>query len=97
MKPTTLALVACAFLSGLGLGLSGPAAKAGEGLMRIVMNGSARPLQADRITVSAIGLKSGFQQTNFRWSAHQGAAVSNAFCAPKDELPSVAQPAIQHL
>ena len=97
MNPTTLALVACAFLSGLGVGLSGPAAKAGEGLLRIVMNGSLQPQQADRITVSASGPKTGFQQTNFRWSAHPGLAVSKAFCAPKDELPSVVQPIIQHL
>ena len=97
MKPTTLALVACAFVSGLAVGLSGPVAKAGDGLLRIVLDGSTRRPQADRITASVSSQRAGFQQTNFRWSAQPGSTVSNAFCAPKDELPAAAQPAIQRL
>ena len=97
MKPTTLALVACAFLSGLGLGVSGPIAKAGDGLLRIVLDNTVPLAQADRITASVPSPRSGFQQTNFRWSARSGEAISNAFCAPKDGLKTVHPVVIQHL
>ena len=96
MKPITLALVAGAFLAGLALGLSGPIVKAGDGLMHIVVDGSPRHAQADRITVSGNAQQSGFQLTDYRWSAPTERLVK-AFCAAKDAPARATPPGLQHL
>ena len=96
MKPPTLLIASCAFVAGLGLGLSGPVAKAGDGLLHILLDGAPHQLHADRITASAGMLRRGFQAADFQWQT-RSKPLDKAFCAPKDELSNMRLPAIQHL
>ena len=96
MKPTTLLIASCAFVAGLGIGLSGPAAKAGEGLVQLLTDSMSLPARPVLLTVSASTLHSGVEPANFRWTA-RGPALDQAFCAAKPDLSTLRQPNIQHL
>ncbi len=86
MKPTTLLLVAFSFLAGLAVGLSGPLAKAGDGLLRVMSADTQAAPRVDRITASFETQRGTFQPADFRWPL-QRATKSNVLCAPKDADP----------
>jgi hypothetical protein len=96
MKSTTVLMVAFSFVAGLGLGLSGPLAKAGEGLIKVIAGERTAVPHADRITASFETQRGGFQPADFRWPMQQ-ATASNVVCAPKDDAAHKPFEGVQHL
>ncbi len=96
MKSTTVLLVAFSFVAGVGVGFSGPLAKVGEGLARVISGELPALAHVDRITVSFENQRPAFQPADFRWSV-QPAAKSDVVCAPKDGAAHQVVPGIQHL
>ncbi len=96
MKSTTVLMVAFSFVAGLGLGLSGPLAKAGEGLIKMLSAERSPVAHADRITASFETQRGAFQPADFRWPLQQP-AKSNVVCAPKDDAASNPFAGVQHL
>ena len=96
MKPTTLLAVAFSFLAGLGLGLSGPLAKAADGLWRVMGSAPAGLQHADRITASFDTQRGAFQPADFRWPL-QEATKTSVVCRPKADLAHQPIQGVHHL
>jgi len=96
MKPMTILLLACGFAAGLLFGVSGPFAKVGDGLARILSETHPQAGRAARITAAVDFPRDGFQAADFRWNARNEGGHS-VVCTPKDDLGRAALPGIQHL
>jgi len=96
MKPTTMLLIAGAFAAGLATGLSGPLAKAGDGLTRIMLDAAPSPSHRARITATIEAQRDGIQPVDLRWNT-RAQTPQNVICAPKDETSRAPLTGIQHL
>ena len=96
MKPMTMLLVAGGFVAGLCLGMSGPLAKAGNGLTRIWTEAAPPASHLVHITASNDPQRDGFQAADFRWSARRQISET-LICTPKEDVAHIALPGIQHL
>ena len=96
MKSTTVLMIAFSFVAGLGVGLSGPLAKAGEGLFKVLMERQSAFVPSDRITAAADGDRAIFQPADFRWPLGQP-TKSAVVCGPKDNATPKLVTDIQHL
>lgn len=96
MKPMTALLVALGFAAGLALGISGPFAKAGDGIALIMGETVTMATRADRITAAMEIPRDGLQAVDLRWKVRAVGSPA-MICAPKDELGHTSLPDIQHL
>lgn len=96
MKSTTVLMIAFSFVAGLGIGLSGSLAKAGEGLFKVMMMRQPAFTPADRITAAVVGDRAVFQPADFRWPLEQPTKTS-VVCGPKDDATPKLATDIQHL
>ena len=96
MKTTTVLMIAFSFVAGLGVGLSGPLAKAGEGLLKVMMVRQPAFAPADRITAAASGDYAVFQPADFRWPLEKSTKTA-VICGPKDSASPKLITDIQHL
>lgn len=96
MKPTTMLLIAGAFAAGLATGWTGPLAKAGDGLARIMLDAAPPPAHRAKITATVETQRDAIQPVDLRWNATTP-LPQNLFCAPKDEAARAPLASIQHL
>jgi len=97
MKPATVVFVACAFAAGVGVGMSGTLAKAGNGLSGMMSQEVVTVAgRTARITAQVQLQHDSLQPADFRWNSRADLARQTV-CAPKDSVGHVALPAIQHL
>jgi len=96
MKSTTVLMVGFSFVAGLGIGMSGPLAKAGDGLFKVIFTQQTAFEHADRIAASVDTTRAAFQPADFRWPLQQ-ATKTSVVCTPKDDTAPKPVTGIQHL
>lgn len=96
MRPLTILLIAMGFAAGLAVGMSGPIAKAGEGLARMINADAPASGPLVRVTATSGLQHEGFQPADVRWNPRQDLNLKT-ICAPNGLSGPSPLPAIQHL